>query len=135
MKMKMFFCFSVFLIQGCLAGRPSPPEFMLWNKSGDSPDDIKIALLECGANNPFGDVTPFPYPEGTALEMHAMVHMCMINSGYKYKSKHSICRSLPDLKACQEKNSENVRKHSYQIRLESDFCKSRTYSSLQICKP
>lgn len=135
MKRILFVSMTACLISACLAGRPSPSEFRLWSKSGETWDDVKIALLECGANNPFGDVTLFPYPEERSLELHAMVYMCMIYSGYEYKSSRSVCKSFPDLIPCQRENSKLIPRRSQEKRLRSDFCRSESYSDFRMCRP
>lgn len=121
------------LLGGCLAGRPTPPEFRLWEKEGVDGSGVKIALLECGANNPSGDTTQFPYPAGKELEYHALVERCMQEAGFNFRSSVLVCKSFHNIDACKDNAVVPVRDKNK--RLNSSYCKHYVYSTYPECRP
>jgi hypothetical protein len=125
--------FVLLVLNGCLAGQPSPPTFMLWKKAGVEENEVMVALLECGANNPSGDSKMFPYPAGKGLESYALVERCMQGAGFRAKKSVLICKSLPNLDACGDRAIVPIR--NTERRLNSAYCKHYIYSTYPACKP
>jgi len=93
-----------------------------WHKRGASKLDIRKAVLECGAPNPFF----YEHSEfRNELNALASIHLCMVKSGFRYdESSVDWCRDRPEgrLPVC----NETVPIRSLSRRLESPYCKRRT---------
>lgn len=124
---------TIFLV-ACHVGRVSSPEFMLWKMTGTTNDDIKMALLECGANNPFGDTNMFPYRSGTDVENYARVNQCMKNSGFEY-SLSDFCSKESKQNECRLENLRQAHVRNKETRINSEFCRHKDYSKWKICQP
>ena len=107
---------------------------MFWEMAGTSKDDVKVALLECGANNPFGDMDMFPYPDGTDIENYVLVHQCMKSSGFKY-SPADFCQEDSMQTECHSDGTRTIPVRDARVRLNSAFCKHPDYSKWKICQP
>jgi|SRR5690554_4184833 len=142
--MKSFVRSFIFLIVsmsllGCI-GRPGPMVYELWKKRGATHADVRKALLECGANNPFHDPEIASYSEGTIYSHEwAKVELCMTYSGFNLNWLSSTyCdrdRKKNEIPACQTGNENLIPKRSAEVRLNSKFCKDPWYSRSPACDP
>lgn len=125
---------SVSTLYGCFSQPPPPSAFFYWNKNGETSDDVKRALLECGANNPFGDPNMFPYPRGKDREEWAKVELCMIKDGFSIKSLPN-CSYFDGLEICKPENAHLIPKRDSSVRLKSLYCRDSLYSTYPACHP
>lgn len=121
-------CFGDYSIRNI--DKPVPDYYQLWEKVGSNQLDIKKKLLECGGNNPAGDMT--------SMNAAALTYMCMVQAGYfplssvngSRKNIDSWCINWPDLPACQP--GAEIPTPRIERRLNSHYCKSAM--NYQFCK-
>ncbi len=117
------------MLGGCFgpgAFKPSPPYYQSWIKEGADELDIKKKILECGDSSPAGG--------NQTMNESALVHLCMVRSGYmpyKFYSKEIAdpddwCRNWPELPACQ--SGANIPAPDLNRRLQSRYCRIRSSS-------
>jgi hypothetical protein len=132
----------IFLV-ACTGSGPRSDDFNRWVKKGESPDEIKKALLECGAYNPF-EASDWPGDGRTRkkweidYEHAAKVDLCMVNSGYQHKSENGGWCSVKkiqgiELEACKPENAYMAYKRAPANRLNSHYC--RQFPHTEICQP
>ena len=105
-----------------------------WQKPGAKKIEIKKALLECGATDPFGDIKAFvPEDRDEHLNLWVNANNCMRKDGFLEKPglESSICSSFSYLPACQ--TNPVISGRNSKRRLESKFCK--TYQKADVCQP
>ncbi|WP_155831771.1 hypothetical protein [Hylemonella gracilis] len=127
---------------GC-AGPPSH-WYELWEKENETPDEVRKALLECGAHNPFGPST-WPASNETSevsrndeYENSVRVSLCMLESGYQSVSRFRfVCdtKSGKDVQACKPENAHLIPRRDPSVRLNSAYCKHPIYSTYPACQP
>jgi len=87
----------VMAVVACIGGcnlrqgfQPLPPMFKNWAKEGDSPEEVKAALLACGYDNPYNG---FQTHKKVALNELIRADRCMEEKGFHYllSDRKSIC--------------------------------------------
>jgi len=119
MKRK-FFIIGIILM-GMASCKAIPYAYEKWHKFGTNKVKVKKALLECGAPN------PSYYENGDfrhELNALASIHLCMLQSGFRYDGSANWCRERPEgrLPVC----SESIPTRNASRRLEGPYCKLRT---------
>lgn len=139
----------VLFISGCASKPFQPPTktYQDWIDGRHSELEIKKALLECGYPSPFTDYPPYGTDILFTKDTYVKNHRCMLKAGFVNNMKESFyCddpSGLPCVKdeICQPVSKscdlpwDKIPDRSIKKRLESDYCKHKTYKTYPVCQP
>lgn len=121
---------------GCNIHEPfQPPRYTyeLYLKDEASKIDIMKALLECGMEDPIGDLRISNATFKEQLEKHAQAELCMLNSGFsRIPGDKTMCQSIANPDACKAENLSLIPHREIDRRFNSPYCK--IYSNARACQ-